>query len=157
MTYKITILLLPIIFLLGSCSLFSDTLKVEVPKGFVGWCYVIPLSSKKVSASPVVDGKYQVDTNGVVLIPAYVFDVRKSHVLKVYEESVDISNDNRYAGSVYRTKSTDSIKYNYIHFYLPSLKERSIPDGEEYWREKMDKYYQSMKFDSLLQVRKIVF
>ena len=36
----ITVLLINLLILSG-CTLFSDTLKVEVQKGFVGWCYVI--------------------------------------------------------------------------------------------------------------------
>jgi len=145
--------------LLSGCTLIYDTLKVEVPKGFVGWCYVIPLTDNNVKASPVVDGKYQIDENGVVFIPTSVFDVKKTYVLKVYEGDEDISDDKRYAGSVYRTKSTDSVKYRYIHFYLPSLKERTIPDAAQYWRDKNYEYTSSkyMKFDSLLQAGKIVF
>jgi hypothetical protein len=157
---KIMIIVLLInLLILNSCTLFSDNLKVEVQKGFVGWCYVIPVSDRGARASSVVNGKYQVDANGVVLIPASVFDVRKDHVVKVYETEVDISNDMRYAGSVHLANSTDSVKYDYIHFYLPPVQERAISNATQYWRDKMYEYdrIESKNFDSLLKARKIVF
>lgn len=154
----VIMLLLNMIFLSG-CTLVYDTLRVEVPKNYVGWCYIIPLTNTNVKASLVVDGKCQADANGVVLIPANIFDVRKDHIVKVYETGTDISDEMRYAGSVYSTKSTDSVKYNYIHFYLPSMKERTIPDATQYWRDKGYKYDSIgyKKFDSLLKAGNIVF
>ena len=113
----------------------------------------------RAGASSVVNGKYQVDANGVVLIPASFFDVRKDHVVKVYEAGVDISNDMRYAGSVHRANSTDSVKYDYIHFCLPAVQERTIPNATQHWRDKMYEYnrIEGKNFDSLLKAEKIVF
>ena len=147
------------IILLSGCTVFYDSLRVEVSKGFIGWCYVIPINDKSVEPSPLENGKYLVDSTGIVLIPQSEFDVRKSYVLKVYEDDVDISNDTRYAGSVYSSRSTDTIEYRYIHFFIPSQNERSIPDASEYWRDKHHEYTSSkyMKFDSLVSVRKINF
>ena len=155
--YRLVILLNLILF--SGCSVFYESLRVEVPKGFVGWCYVIPVKDKSVEPSPLENGKYLVDSSGVVLIPESEFDVSKSYVLKVYEDDVDISNDTRYAGSVYSSRSTDTIEYRYIHFFIPSQNERSIPDASEYWRDKHYEYTSSkyMKFDSLISARKIIF
>ena len=132
---------------------------MKCKKGFVGWCYIIPTSDNSTDISSVVNGKYQVDANGVVLIPASVFDVGKDHVLKVYEAGLDISADIRYTGSVRRANSTDTVKYDYIHFYLPSFKERIIPDATQYWRDKMYEYRSKgdKRFDSLLKSGQIVF
>lgn len=155
---NLILLLLINLLMLNSCSLFSDTLRLEVPVGYTGWCYVIPVSSN-LPTSPVTDGKYQVDSNGVVLIPASVFDVKKDHLVKVYEGGKDISDDMRYAGSVRRSNSTDTMKYQYIHFYLPSADERAIPDATQYWRDKMYEYRKTgdKGFDSLLKAGRIAF
>jgi hypothetical protein len=153
---NILVLILMSLLILNSCTLLTDTLKVEVPKGFVGWCYVVPVKDGSVKSSRVVDGKYQIDTNGVVLISTAFFDVRKDHIVKVYEDGIDISSDMRYAGSVHRTKP---MKYDYIHFFLPSIEERAIPDATQYWRDKMYEYRGEgdKKFVNLLKSGKIVY
>ncbi len=152
-------LLLINLIILNSCTLFIDTIKVEVPKDYVGWCYVIPVSDTTTNASSLIDGKYQIDKDGVVLIPASVLNIKKDHVVKVYDADIDISESMRYAGSVYRTKSEDSSKYEFISFYLPSVNERRIKNGTQYWRDKMYEYNSTgdKKFDSLLKAGKIVF
>lgn len=76
----------------------------------------------------------------------------------VYEENDNISSAMRYAGSVYKVKA-DKKKYEYIQFYLPTLKEREIPDGSQYWRDKSWTYStpDHPRFDSLLQLGVIEF
>ena len=110
-------------------------------------------------ASNITDGKYQADKNGIVHIPTLVFDTKKDYIVKVFDNKIDISESMRYTGSVYRTKSIDSSKYELISFYLPSLNERSIENGTQYWRDKMYQYKKESieKFDSLLRVGKIVY
>jgi hypothetical protein len=54
----------------------------------------------------------------------------------VFEGNKDISADMRYAGSVYSVKR-ETNRYEYIQFYLPSLEERRIADGTQYWRDKV--------------------
>jgi hypothetical protein len=142
-----------------SCNLFFDTISVEVPKGFVGWCYVIPVRNKSVSVSAVAHGSYQVGQAGIVKIPSSVFQVHRDHVIRIYEAGVDITADKRYSGSVHRTNDTDTIKYDYIQFYLPSYEERKIPDVSVYWRNKMYEYRSkgARAFDSLFRAGEIVF
>jgi hypothetical protein len=152
-------LLLINLLILNSCSLFITTLKIEVPSDFVGWCHVIPNNDSLIQSSPIVDGKYQVDTNGVVLIPKSVFDIKKDHIIKVYDSGSDISNDMRYASTIHRVSPADSLRVDYIHFYLPSKAERKIPNSSDYWREKMDEYLtiRDKLFDSLLKGKKLGF
>ncbi len=47
---ELTLLLINLI-ILNSCTLFVDRIKVEVPKDYVGWCYVIPVSDTTVNTS----------------------------------------------------------------------------------------------------------
>ena len=44
MLRKNTLYLLLAFFSCAGCSLIFNTAKVEVPEGYSGWCYVIPVS-----------------------------------------------------------------------------------------------------------------
>gem|GEM_PF-947705 len=142
-------LLLNILFCLCSCSLFFPTTRIQVPKGFVGWCYVVPCSDP----SHLIDrakGLYKIDSHGVAYIPVSQLDLKKDNVIEVYEGSKEVTAYTRYSG---RNETTiRNKKYEYISFLLPASGEREI-DNDEYWRRKG--YENSMAcialFDSLLQ------
>jgi hypothetical protein len=61
----------------------------------------------------------------------------------------------RYAGTVLK-RLEDGKEYEYIKFYLPEQKERSITDGQ-YWRDKRYQYSKLEQFNSLLKQGEIVF
>jgi hypothetical protein len=145
-------------FLFCSCSLFFQTVRIEVPKGYIGWVYVIPVNDTTDLQIRKLNGKYQINNDGIAYVPATALNIKKDSRVLVFESNQDISADVRYAGSVYSVKR-ESNKYEYIQFYLPSLKERKIADGTQYWRDKAWEYggRDKPKFDSLLEAGKIVF
>ena len=124
--------LISIAMFLTHCSLFYPTVKVEVPKDYIGWCYVIPVNDTTGINFEVVDGKYRVNDDGIVYVPVSTLNLKDDNVVKVYDNGVDISNAMRYAGNIYKV-TDDGTKYKYIRFYLPSLEERKIADHEQYW------------------------
>lgn len=150
--------LISIAMFLSYCSMFYPTVKVEVPKGYIGWCYVIPVNDTTGIDVELVDGKYRVNDDGIVYVPSSVLNLKADNVVKVYDNGIDISNAMRYAGNVYHVKE-DGKKYKYIQFYLPSLEERKIADHEQYWRDKRYDYSQpkNKRFDSLLRQHRIIF
>ena len=147
-----------LIFLFGSCSLFVQTVRIEVPKDYIGWVYVIPVKDTSNLQIQKVNGKYQVNKDGITYVPITALNIKRDSRVLVYEGDRDISPDMRYAGSVYHVKN-ETNKYEYIQFYLPSLDERKIADGTQYWRDKRWEYGggHKSKFDSLLDAGKIVF
>lgn len=150
--------LISITMFLTYCSLFYPTVKVEVPKGYIGWCYVVPINDTAGINFEVVDGKYQINKDGIVYVPASTLNLKRDNVIKVYDNGIDISNAMRYAGNIYKV-TEDGSKYKYISFYLPSLEERKIADYEQYWRDKQYDYSQpeNKRFDSLLRQQGIIF
>lgn len=140
-----------------SCTLFLQTVRVEVPKGYIGWVYVIPIKDTAGLNIKKEDGKFRVNKDGVVYLPAHVLNVKKDSRILVYEEGKDISADMRYAGSVHSVKENGK-KYDYIHFFLPSFEERAIADHTQYWRDNSHKYRsEQYTLDSLLNTGKVVF
>lgn len=140
-----------------SCSLIWQTIRIEVPKGYVGWVYVIPIKDTSGLDIQKQSGRYKINKDGVVYVPTYDLNIKKDSRVFVYEESKDISNDKRYAGSVYSVKG-EGKKYEYIHFYLPSMNERKIANHTQYWRDSSYKYrMKQYRLDSLLNTGKIVF
>lgn len=140
-----------------SCSLIFQTIRIEVPKGYVGWVYVIPIKDTSGLDIQKQSGRYKINKDGVVYVPTYDLNIKKDSRVFVYEQSKDISNDKRYAGSVYRVME-DGKKYEYIHFYLPSFKERKIANHTLYWRDSSYKYkIKKYRLDSLLNTGRIVF
>jgi len=89
-----------LIFLFGSCSLFFQTVRIEVPKGYTGWVYVIPVNDTSDLQIQKVDGKFQINNYGIVYIPATALNIKKDSRVLAYEGKKDISADMRYAGSV---------------------------------------------------------
>src|SRR5437868_5081223 len=113
-----------LLFLLfDSCSLFYQTIRIEVPKGYIGWVYVIPVKDTSGMQIQKVNYRYQINENGIAYVPATVLDIKKDSRVLVYEGSKDISEDMRYAGRAHAVKN-ESKKYEYIQFYLPSFEER---------------------------------
>jgi len=147
-----------LILSLNGCSLIWQTVKIEVPKGYVGWVYVIPAKDTSGLKIQKHSGRYKINREGVAYVPTQNLSIKKDSRVLVYEDNEDISDDMRYAGSVYRVKN-DGKTYEYIHFYLPSFEERKIADATQYWRDKHWEYssLEEPRFDSLLQIGKLIF
>lgn len=142
-------LLLNTLFCLCSCSFFFPTTRILVPKGYVGWCFVVPCpdTSHLIKMDGLV---YKIDAHGVAYVHVSQLDLRKDNVIEVYEGSKEVTAYTRYSG---RSENTLGNKtYEYISFFLPSPGEREI-DNDEYWRRKGYEYTTAgdAKFDSLLQ------
>ncbi|MDO1451905.1 hypothetical protein Q0590_36890 [Rhodocytophaga aerolata] len=148
------VLLFCLFILSTSCFLIDQKIDIEVPSGYIGWVYVIPVKDTSGLDIQKVGGRYQINHNGVAYVPVSVLDIKKDSRVLAFEGSKDISADMRYAGSVYAVKDSGN-EYEYIQFYFPSLKERKIADADEYWRNKSWEY--RSKFDSLLETDSIVF
>lgn len=147
------------LLILSGCTLFPDRINVQVPQGFVGWCYIVSVPDSSVRQSAFINGCFQADSNGVIAIPRKIYSVKKSYVVKTYESGIDISRSRRYFGSVYSTTSGDSTTRNYIQFYLPSKPEREIPEDSEYWIDKLSEYGRAnrLEIDSLVNLGIVVF
>jgi len=94
---------------------FVQTVRIEVPKGYVGWVYVIPVNDTSDLHIYEVNGKYQINKDGVAYVPATALKIKKDSRVLVYEGKKDISDNMRYAGSVYSVKR-ETKKYEYIQF-----------------------------------------
>lgn len=142
-------LLLNALLCLCSCSLFFPTTRIQVPKGYVGWCFVVPCPD----SSHLIDkenGLYKIDSHGVAYVHVSHLDLRNDNVVEVYEGGKEVTAYTRYSG---RNENTLRNKtYEYISFFLPAPREREI-DNDEYWRRKGYEYTTAgdAKFDSLLQ------
>ena len=145
-------------FLFVSCSLIVPTIRIEVPKGYIGWVYVIPVDDTSGLKLEKVNGRYQINDDGIAYVPVTALNIKKDSRVLIYEGSKDISEEMRYAGSVYAVKKEIN-NYEYVQFYLPSSEERKIADGTQYWRDKAWEYKGGDRpmFDSLLEAGKIVF
>ncbi|MBN9383847.1 MAG: hypothetical protein J0H74_24030 [Chitinophagaceae bacterium] len=144
-------LLLNILFCLCSCSLFFPTTRIQVPKGYVGWCYVVP--SPDTSRLIEIDrksGLYKIDSHGVAYVPVSHLDLKNDNVVEVYEGGKEVTAYTRYSGKNETTLRDKT--YEYISFLLPAPQEREI-DNDEYWRRKgYENTVAGMAlFDSLLQ------
>ena len=140
--------------LLLNCSLIYQTVRIEVPKDYVGWVFVIPVKDTSGLQINKHSGRYKINQNGIAYVPTQVLNLKNDSRVLVYEENEDISNEMRYTGSVFSVKENNK-KYEYIHFYLPSMNERKIDAASQYWRDKSWEY--KSPFDSLLKVGKIEF
>ncbi len=144
----ITLIVQLLVFLYG-CSVFYPTTYVQVPKGYAGWCFVVPIAD----TSRLIDKHgefYRADSHGVTYVPASHLDLRKDNGVEVYEGGKEITAYTKYTG---RQETTiNEKKYDYILFLLPDQKEREI-DNEEYWRNKGYEHTTTAiaLFDSLLQ------
>lgn len=152
------ILLISVTMFLANCSFLNPKVKVEVPKGYIGWCYVIPVEDTTNIVFNFNDGKYKVDGSGIVYVPATLLNLKEDNVVSVYDNGVDISEAMRYAGNVSKVVENGK-KYNFIKFFLPTLEERKIAEYKKYWRDKRYEYAQpeSIRFDSLLRRNAIFF
>jgi len=158
------LLILGILSVLESCSDFrsainnASAIRVEVPAGYLGWGYIIPVTDTEGIVIKLVDGKYQTDSNGVVYVAAAKFNSTKDNAIKVYDDGIDITNDLRYAESIYKDEGEDQVEHH-IHFLIPSMEDRLIPNGDDHWRYGRYDYTQHdvYKYDSLLKQGIIVF
>ena len=142
-------LLINALICLSSCSLFFPTTRIQVPKGFVGWCFVVPIPD----TSRLIDkelGFYKIDSHGVAYVSISHLDLSKDNVVEVYEGGKEVTNYTRYSGQ--NETTIRNKKYEYISFFLPAPGEREI-NNEEYWRKKGAEYTEAgmAKFDTLLQ------
>ena len=153
----LSVLQFMLIPLIMGCSLFNQTIEIEVPKGYIGWCYIIPVNENAENLIKEDRGKYKIDSNGVAYLPANKMDKDEDIILKVYEGSFDITNQTRYSGKVESSNSLTVKRYYYLRFFLPTFDERRIEDGEQYWRDKNYRTGGQAKFDSLLKMGRIVF
>jgi hypothetical protein len=141
----------------SGCSTIWQTVKVDVPKSYIGWVYVIPVTDTSNLNIQLTARHFQINQYGVVYVPTNRLNLERDFRLLVYENGRNINHDIRYAGNVHAV--IDSIEYNYVQFYLPSFLERKIPDADQYWRDKHWQYNHPdhPRFDSLLKTGLIVF
>ncbi|WP_078673148.1 hypothetical protein [Chitinophaga eiseniae] len=158
MVKNIMLYLLLILPGLMSCSLIFNTINVSVPKGKQGWYYVIPVKDTvgftfEISSKNV----YKINKDGVAYVPANLMDKREDLQVKIYEEGVDVTADARYLGRVETSNTINAKRYYYIHFLIPTDREKGIAADEAYWRESNYREQGDLKFDSLLKTGKIIF
>ncbi len=147
-----------VLLFFSGCSLFFQTVYIEVPNGYVGWVYVIPTKDTSGLHIKIVDGKFQINENGIAYVPVSLLNLKEDSRVLVFENATDISTSMRYAGNVIKTENKKE-NYEFIQFYLPSKDERKISNGAEYWRDKRWEYTGGFKskLDSLLELEKVVF
>jgi len=75
----------------------------------------------------------------------------------IYEKGKLISDDVRYAGHVFTSNSSNNERHHYINFFIPNEEERSIKDGEEYWRNTIYRGVGNRQYDSLVAAKCIIF
>ncbi len=157
--YRFEILLLISLLFYNSCQYLPKIIKVELPKDYHGWCFIIP-TNNITKTSVKKNSKYQVNEYGVVYLPTAEID-SSDLILKVFESGVDISDFKRYAATVNQVKSHEDVKtrYKYIKFYIPAKEQRSIPDNDRYWLDNGYEYREQAEkiFDSLLLNDKLSF
>ena len=141
------------------CSLFFNTVAVEIPKDYQGWCFVIPVKDTtgfNFEVSP--DGIYKVNKDGVVYVPASLMKQEEDLHVKIYQAGNDITNDVRYFSRAATSNTIDKRKYSYVQFLVPTDREKKISATDAYWRENYSKRQEGIeKFDSLLATQCIVF
>ena len=150
-------LLLSLPGLMG-CSLIFNTVDVSVPKGQQGWCYIIPVKDTvgfifEMSSKNV----YKVNKDGVAYVPANLMDKSEDLQVKIYEGMRDVTDNVRYLGRVETSNTINAKRYYYIHFFIPTDREKGIAADEAYWRENSYREKGDLKFDSLLRTGKIIF
>lgn len=138
-----------------SCSVLYPTISVEVPSGYSGWCYIVPIKDTNNVDFQQKQDSYRINSDGVVYVPSSILDIEKENVIKVFKNEIDISSIIQYSGTV-TSKSDDKKVYKYIQFYIPNEEEKYIKD-DQYWRDKRYKLSLINSFDSLLKRGKIVF
>lgn len=151
-------LLINLLLFLGNCTFVKSTISVEVPNGYIGWCYLIPVKDTTNMVFSINDGNYTIDENGIAYIPATLLNLKEDNRVIVYDTGVDISDAMRYAGNVSQV-TENGRSFKFIRFYIPTIELREIPDNNQYWRDKRYEYTQSesIRFDSLLSKNKILF
>jgi len=142
-------LVLNILFCLYSCSMFFPTTRIQVPKGYVGWCYIVPCPDSSHLINKEL-GLYKIDLHGVAYVPISQLDLRNDNVVEVYEGTRNVTDFAKYMGRYDNTLRNK--KYKYISFFMPAKEERII-NNDEYWRRKGNEYTTASDsiFDSLLR------
>lgn len=141
-----------------SCSLIFNTVKVEVPENYQGWCYIIPV--KDTAGFPFNrsrKGHYTMNGDGIAYVPAGHIQAGKDLWVKVYRKGKRITRETRYLSRIVSNNTTSGKSYLYVQFLIPADKEKVIPSGDPYWRENDFRKYGLSRFDSLLNAGVIVF
>jgi hypothetical protein len=146
------------ILALLSCSLIGSEINVEVPKSFIGWCYIIPVNNiddpKFVQSQK---GFYKANNDGIIYIPSNKIVVEEDLKVKIYAGENEITKDVRFLSRVKKT-STDSNKiFNFIQFYIPNEDEKKYSSSNSYWREVDYKAKSRILFENLLKTGKIKY
>jgi hypothetical protein len=154
-----TILYLLLAFLpYTGCSLIFNTVKVEVPEGYTGWCYVIPIKDTAgFTFNLSSKGRYLVNGSGIAYVPAHYIQSGKDLWLKVYQQGKDITGHTRYLSRVAKTNTTSKTHFFYAHFLIPGGKEKDLPSSDPYWKQDDFRQYGISRFDSLLEAGTITF
>lgn len=143
---------------LMSCSLIFNTISIDVPKGYQGWCYVIPIKDTTGFTFEVSsDGVYKVNKDGVAYVPANLMKQKEDLRVKIYEEGRDVTDEVRYLGRVETSNTVNTKRYYYVHFFIPTDKEKKIGAADVYWRENNFREQGDLRFDSLLNTGQIIF
>jgi len=158
MLRKNTLYLLLAFFSCAGCSLIFNTAKVEVPEGYSGWCYVIPVKDTagfKFNLSS--KGRYLVNESGIAYVPAHYVRSGKDLWVKVYQHGKEITSHTRYLSRIDKTNTTSKQHYFYVHFLIPGNKEKDIPSSDPYWQQNDFRQYGISRFDSLVDAGTITF
>lgn len=158
MVRKIILYLLLAFSPCAGCSLIFNTVKVEVPEGYHGWCYIIPI---KDTAGFIFNrsskGRFLVNGSGIAYVPAHYIQSGKDLWLKVYQQDKEITSHTRYLSRVDKTNTTSKKHFFYAHFLIPADKEKNIPSTDPYWKQDDFRQYGISRFDSLMDAGTISF
>ncbi|WP_298734890.1 hypothetical protein [uncultured Chitinophaga sp.] len=158
MVRKTILCLLLALFPFAGCSLIFNTVKVEVPEAYQGWCYVIPV--KDTAGFPfnrTPKGRYKVNEAGIAYVPAQYIRSGKDLWVRVYQQDKNITKKTRYLSRINSTNTTSKQHHFYVHFFVPGTKERDIPSTDPYWQQDDLRQYGISRFDSLLDAGAILF
>ena len=158
MIRKSILYLLLAFFPYAGCSLIFNTAKVEIPEGYHGWCYVIPVNDTAgftFNRSP--KGRFLANGNGIAYVPAHYIQPGKDLWVKIYQHGKEITSHTRYLSRVAKTNTTSKQHHFYVHFLIPAGKEKDIPSSDPYWTQNDFTQYGISRFDSLVDAGMIMF
>lgn len=138
-----------------SCSASYPTISVEIPPGYTGWCFIIPIRDTSNMNIQKKGDSFTINGDGIAYIPSSILNIENENVIKVFNNGIDISSIIQYGGTV-TSKLEEKKVYKYIQFYIPTEEEKKIKD-DQYWRDKRYKLSRVNSFDSLLNKGKILF
>jgi len=141
----------------AGCSLIFNTVKVEIPEGYHGLCYIIPVKDTAGFVFKLSKGRFLVNDSGIAYVPAHYIQPGKDLWVKVYRQGKNITRGTRYLSRIAKTNTTTKKYYFYVHFLIPADKEKDIPSADPYWSQNDFRQYGISRFDSLVEAGTISF